>query len=74
MQAFRENMIRIIGSYSPNSKPTEYDEQIEQLQQKMMALIEDSAKAECADEMFDKEYRVIADEIKEMKKKKAEVI
>lgn len=33
-----------------------------------------SAKAECADEMFDKEYRVIADEIKELKKKKAKVI
>ena len=40
----------------------------------MMALIEESAKAECADEMFDKEYRVIADEIKELKKKKAKVI
>lgn len=74
VQAFRENVIRIIGSYSPKNEPTEYDEQIEQLQQKMMALIEDSAKAECADEMFDKEYRVIADEIKELKKKKAKVV
>jgi len=74
VQAFRENVIRIIGSYSPKSEPTEYDEKIEQLQQKMMTLIEDSAKAECADEIFDKEYRVIADEIKELKKKKAKVI
>ena len=74
VQAFRENVIRIIGSYSPKSEPTEYDEQIEQLQQRMMALIEDSAKAECADEMFDKEYRVIANEIKELKKKKAKLI
>lgn len=32
VQAFRENVIRIIGSYSPKSEPTEYDEQIEQLQ------------------------------------------
>lgn len=39
-----------------------------------MALIEDSAKAECADEMFDKEYRIIADEIKDLKKKKAKVV
>lgn len=74
MQAFRENAIRIIGSYSTQNEPTEYDEQIEQLQQKMMTLIEDSAKSECADEMFDAEYRVIADEIKNLKKKKAKVI
>lgn len=30
---------------------------------------------ECADEMFDKEeYRIIADEIKELKKKKVKVV
>lgn len=74
VQAFRENVIRIIGSYSPKSEPTEYDEQIEKFQQRMMTLIEDSAKAECADEMFDKEYHAIADEIKELKKKKAKLI
>lgn len=73
VQAFRENVIRIIGSYSLKSEPTEYDEQIERLQQKMMTLIEDSTKSECEDEMFDKEYRVIADEIKELKKKKAKL-
>lgn len=39
-----------------------------------MTLIEDSAKAECADEMFDKEYHAIADEIKGLKKKKAKLI
>lgn len=39
-----------------------------------MSLIEDSAKTECADETFDKEYRIIADEIKELKKKKTEVL
>lgn len=74
VQAFWENVIRIIGSYSPKSEPTEYDEQIEKFQQRMMTLIEDSAKAECADEMFDKEYHAIADEIKELKKKKAKLI
>jgi len=36
-----------------------------------MRLIEDSAKTECADDTFDKEYRIIADEIKELKKRKA---
>lgn len=74
VQAFRENVIRIIGSYSAQAEPTEYDEQIEQLQQKMMKLIEDSAKTECADDTFDKEYRIIADEIKELRKKKAKVL
>lgn len=52
VQAFRENVIRIIGSYSAQAEPTEYDEQIEQLQQEMMKLIEESAKAECADDCF----------------------
>lgn len=70
VQAFRENVIRIIGNYSAQAEPTQYDEQIEQLQQEMMRLIEDSAKTECADDAFDKEYRIIADKIKELKKLK----
>lgn len=74
VQAFRENVIRIIGSYSATAEPTQYDSRIEELQKKMMKLIEDSAKAESADEVFDKEYRIIADEIKELKKKKTKVV
>lgn len=70
VQAFRENVIRIIGNYSAQAEPTQYDEQIEQLQQEMMRLIEDSAKTECADDAFDKEYRIIADKIMELKKLK----
>ena len=70
VQAFRENVIRIIGNYSAQAEPTQYDEQIEQLQQEMMRLIEDSAKTECADDAFDKEYRIIADKIKDLKKLK----
>jgi hypothetical protein len=30
-EAFRENVIRIIGSYSADSEPTEYDEQLDSL-------------------------------------------
>jgi hypothetical protein len=71
VQAFRENVLRIIGNYSAQAEPTQYDEQIEQLQQEMMRLIEDSAKTKCADDAFDKEYRIIADKIKELKKLKA---
>ncbi|GLC79913.1 hypothetical protein LBYZC6_20270 [Lacrimispora brassicae] len=39
-----------------------------------MKLIEESAKTECADETFDKQYYIIADEIKEIGKKKAKVL
>lgn len=74
VQAFRENVIRIIGSYSKDTVATEFDKQIAERQQQMMKLIEDSAKTECADEVFDKEYRVIADEIKELKKKRAKAV
>ena len=74
VDAFRENVIRILGSYSNHVETTEYDVQIDGLQKQMLALIEDSAKAECADEEFDKAYREIADQIKELKKKRANVI
>ena len=74
VQAFRENVIRIIGSYSATAELTEYDSRIEELQKKLMKLIEDSAKVESADEVFDKEYRIIADENKELKKKKTKVV
>lgn len=70
VEAFRENVIRVIGSYQTSGVSIEYDEQLESLQRQMMALIEDSVKKECADEDFDQKYRVIADEIKDLKKKK----
>ena len=74
VQAFRENVIRIIGSYSADKEPTEYDGQIDSLQKRMMTLIEESAKLENADEEFDRQYREIADQIKELKKKKSKRI
>lgn len=74
VEAFRENVIRIIGSYSADKEPTEYDGQIDSLQKRMMTLIEESAKLENADEEFDRQYREIADQIKELKKKKSKRI
>ncbi len=71
VQAFRENVIRIIGNYSASAEPTEYDEQIPKLQKKMLDLIEESAGQQMAEADFDKEYRIIADQMKELKKKKA---
>lgn len=74
VDAFRENVIRILGSYSENVEPTEYDEEIDNRQKQMLALIEDSAKAECADEEFDRIYREIADQLKDLKKKRAKLL
>ena len=57
VQTFRANVIRIIGSYSSQAEPTEYDEQPEELQGMLLELIEESARTECADEEFDRQYR-----------------
>ena len=37
----RENVIRVIGNYTPTESTAKYDEQISQLQRKMLTLIED---------------------------------
>ena len=50
VEAFRENVIRIIGSYSADKEPTEYDGQIDSLQRQMMTLIEESAEMSAKDE------------------------
>ena len=71
--AFRDNVIRILGSYSDNVEPTEYDEKIDALQKQMLALIEDSAKTESADEEFDRAYREITDQIRAFTKKRTEL-
>ena len=58
---------------SDNVEPTEYDEKIDALQKQMLALIEDSAKTESADEEFDRAYREITDQIRAFKKKRTEL-
>ena len=74
VQAFRENVIRIIGSHSAVRNPAEYDEQIEELQKQMLDLIEESAGKQTTDADFDKKYRIIADQMKELKKQKTKDI
>lgn len=71
IQAFRENVIRIIGSHSPEKNSAKYDEQIEKLQKHMLDLIEESSGKQTTDADFDKEYRMIVEKIKELKKQKA---
>lgn len=74
VQAFRENVIQVIGSYSATTEPTEYDEPIEVLEQQLLDLIEESARCQTVEKEFDKKYRIITEQIKELRKKKAKSI
>lgn len=64
---FRENVIRVIGNYSTQGVTTEYDEQIEKLQQQMLTLIENNAKQGAISEEFDTEYKQLSEQINELK-------
>lgn len=72
--AFRQNVIRIIGSYSTKEIPTKYDEKIELLQKEMLGLIEENAKLGALAEDFDHEYKRISEEINYLKKAKLSLI
>lgn len=74
VSAFRENVIRVIGSYSTKNVPTEYDGQIEKLQSEMLALIEENARKGSITEDFDEQYRRIAEQINDLKQKKLELV
>ncbi|WP_041272556.1 recombinase family protein [Desulfitobacterium hafniense] len=71
--AFRENVIRVIGSYSTKNIPTPYDGEIEKLQNQMLALIEENARKGSVTEEFDQQYQGIAMQIKDLKQKKLEL-
>lgn len=72
--AFRENVIRVIGNYSTKNVPTEYDEQIETLQGRMLTLIENHARQGAAMEDFEEQYQEIAAGIRELKLKKLKLV
>ena len=71
---FRENVIRVIGSYSTQGVTTEYDEQIEKLQQQMLVLIENNAKQGAVSEDFDAEYKQLFEQINELKTAKIQMV
>lgn len=74
VSAFRENVIQVIGSYSTKNIPTEYDGQIEKLQGEMLALIEENAKKGSLTEDFDEQYQRIAEQVKNLKQKKLDLV
>lgn len=71
---FRENVIRVIGNYSTQGATTEYDEQIEKLQQQMLTLIENNAKQGAVSEEFDEEYKKLSEQINELKTAKIKAV
>lgn len=67
--AFRQNVIRVIGSYG---KADEYKGRIKAKQEEMVALIAENAKEGSYTQEFDERYCRIAEEINALRKEQAE--
>lgn len=65
--AFRQNVIRVIGSYNGEQEPDEYDEKIKEKEEEMVALIAENARVGSYTDEFDERYRWIAEEINTLK-------
>ena len=70
--AFRQNVIRVIGSYSGEQEPDEYDEKIKEKEAEMVALITENAREGSYTDEFDERYRRIAEEITILKEEQIE--
>lgn len=70
--AFRQNVIRVIGNYGQTKADKEYEERIQEKQQQMVGLIAENAKSGTYTEEFDERYKVIAEEITELKEEQKE--
>ena len=72
VRAFRQNVIRVIGSYSGEQEPDEYDEKIKEKEAEMVALITENARVGSYTDEFDERYRRIAEEITILKEEQIE--
>lgn len=72
VQAFRENVIRVIGSHGGGTEPTEFDERIRDLEAELMNLIESCAQGDCSEEAFDREYKKITEELKTLRRERGQ--
>ena len=70
--AFRQNVIRVIGSYSGEQEPDEYAEKIKEKEAEMVALITENARVGSYTDEFDERYRRIAEEITILKEEQIE--
>lgn len=70
--AFRQNVIRVIGSYGGGQEPDEYDEKIKEKEEEMVALIAENARVGSYTDEFDERYRRIAEESTTLKEEQIE--
>lgn len=70
--AFRQNVIRVIGSYGGEQEPDEYDEKIKEKEEEMVTLIAENARVGSYTDEFDEGYRRIAEEITILKEEQIE--
>ena len=70
--AFRQNVIRVIGSYGKEQEPDGYEGRIKSKQEEMVALIAENAKEGSYTQEFDERYLRIAEEINALKEEQAE--
>ena len=70
--AFRQNVIRVIGSYGGEQEPDEYDEKIKEKEEEMVTLIAENARVGSYTDEFDERYRRIAEEINTLKEEQIE--
>lgn len=70
--AFRQNVIRVSGSYGREQQPDEYTDRIKTKQEEIVALIAKNARTGAYTQAFDERYRRIAEEINALKEEQAE--
>ena len=70
--AFRQNVIRVLGSYGQEQESDEYAEKIKEKEQEMVALIAENASQGSYTEEFDERYQAIAEEINTLKEEQIE--
>ena len=70
--AFRQNVIRVIGSYGGEQEPDEYDEKIKEKEEEIVTLIAENARVGSYTDEFDEGYRRIAEEITILKEEQIE--
>lgn len=74
IEAFRKNVMRVIENYNVTDIETEYDDQIENLQNQMLKLVENDSKNKGFNDKIDNECKQISDKINELKTAKARLI
>ncbi len=71
IELFRKNVIRVIKAHPITEATTEYDNQIDKLQKKMLSIVEENAKQGAVAEAFDEEYKSISNQINKLEREKA---